>query len=85
MSRMKVAAAFAACGQIANVYAHTRPLRTLTQYPEGHLLNPATRYVPAVRTDVAATWARARARMAAAAQPLPKPTQGALFDEGSPA
>ena len=81
MSRMKVAAAFAACGQIANVYAHTRPLRTLTQYPEGHLLNPATRYVPAVRTDVAATWARARARMAAA-QAVPHPTQRALFDDG---
>lgn len=61
-------------------YTLFRPLRTVTPYPEGHLLNPATRYVPAAMTDVAATWARARARMAEAAKAAP--AQPGLFDEG---
>lgn len=54
-----------------------RPLRTLTQYPEGHLLNPATRYTPASRTDVAATWERARKRMQIEAAPK----QASLFGQ----
>ena len=59
--------------------AHTlfKPLTTLTTYPAGHLLNPATRYVPAAQTNVAKTFARIRAQQAAekaAAQP-----QGDLF------
>ncbi len=34
----------------------TKPLRST--YPVGHLLNPATRYVPAAQTDIRATFER---------------------------
>jgi len=34
-----------------------------TEYPIGHLLNPATPYVPAANTDLSKTFERARARI----------------------
>lgn len=65
-------------------HAMFKPLRTVTQYPAGHLLNPATRYVPAALTDVAKTIARERTRLAA----LAKETAGmqpGLFDNAGAA
>ncbi len=35
-----------------------KPLRST--YPVGHLLNPATRYVPSAQTDIRATFERVR-------------------------
>lgn len=43
-----------------------KPLRS--SYPVGHLLNPATRYVPADQTDVRKTFARIRRQQEIAAK-----------------
>lgn len=43
----------------------TKPLKS--SYPLGHLLNPATVYVPACATNVQTTFARIRAELAARA------------------
>ncbi len=66
--------------------AHTlfKPLRTVTTYPLGHLLNPATRYTPAANTDVAKTFARVRAQQAAAKAEAEAKAQPDLFG-GQPA
>jgi len=45
-----------------------KPIRTLTEYPPGSLLNPAFRYRRAAETDVAATLERARRAQAAASR-----------------
>jgi hypothetical protein len=37
-----------------------KPLKS--SYPVGHLLNPATKYVPSAKTDLRKTFARIRAR-----------------------
>jgi len=46
-----------------------KPPRTLSDHPEGSLLNPDFRYVPAAATDLRARFARMRKELG---QPAPK-------------
>ena len=45
-----------------------KPLKS--SYPVGHLLNPATRYVPSHKTDVRETFARIKKEMEKQREPL---------------
>lgn len=56
-----------------------KTLRTLTAYPDGLLMNPATRYTSAANTDLRARFARERKTLGLAApKRAPQPARRAI-------
>lgn len=56
-----------------------KPVRTLSRHPDGSLMNPATRYTPAVATDLRARFARERKALGLPApKRAPQPARRAI-------